>query len=241
MALDSPALAQFLAVYRHRSIGKACRELGLSQPALSKTIRRLEDKLNVRLFGRTSKGVEPTAYADTLARRAMVVGNELDRAEAEIEGIRTAIAGDVRIGVGPALAASLVSEALAAFLRNRPQMRVRLIEGLYEPLAEALLSGSLDFAITTRPTTPIASELSSEPLFTDRFLFAVSSKHALAGQGPRRLSMHQKRDDLEGRQIDPGAVSFASVSSRKARDVRPSGIVVVAKASSPQRETQLYV
>ena len=190
MALNSLLLTQFLAVYRHRSLGKASRELGVSQPALSKAIRRLEDELRVPLFVRNSKGVEPTEFAETLSRRAIVVRNELDRASLEVEELRTSITGEIRIGVGPALAASLVSEVLGKFLSSRPQMRVRLIEGLFEALAEDLLSGVLDLAITTQPNAPIAGELSFESLFTDSFLIAVSARHPLTKQRkilPRQL------------------------------------------------------
>ena len=85
--MNSAALDYFLAAYRHRSIGKACRELGLSQPALSKTIRRLEDELRVQLFERTPLGIEPTSYGHTLARRANIISNEIGRAVSEIANL----------------------------------------------------------------------------------------------------------------------------------------------------------
>ena len=178
--MHSAALDYFLAAYRHRSIGKACRELGLSQPALSKTIRRLEDELRVQLFERTPLGIEPTSYGHTLARRANIICNEIDRAVSEIATLRGHIGGEARIGVGPALASSLVSQALAAFLRERPQMVIHLSEGLFEPLSEAVSAGRYDFAITTRPQAPVAPDLSAKLLFKDQFVFAGSADHPLA-------------------------------------------------------------
>jgi len=179
-AVNSAALDYFLVAYQHRSIGKACRELGLSQPALSKTIRRLEDELRVPLFERTPLGIEPTSYGHSLARRASIIRNEIGRAISEIETLRGHMGGEARIGVGPALASSLVSELLAAFLQDRPQMVVHLQEGLYEPLSDAVMTGRFDFAVTTRPSTPIPTELSATLLFKDHFVFAASAKHALA-------------------------------------------------------------
>jgi DNA-binding transcriptional LysR family regulator len=178
--MNSATLDYFLAAYRHRSIGKACRELGLSQPALSKTIRRLEDELRVQLFERTPVGIEPTSYGHTLARRANIISNEIGRAVSEIATLRGHIGGEARIGVGPALASSLVSEALASFLRERPQMVIHLSEGLYESLSEAVAAGRYDFAITTRPTAPIAADLSAKLLFKDQFVFAGGANHPLA-------------------------------------------------------------
>lgn len=178
--MNSSSLNYFLSAYRHRSIGKACRELGLSQPALSKTIRRLEDELRVPLFQRTPLGIEPTSYGHTLARRASIIHNEIGRAVSEIETLRGHLGGEARIGVGPALAASLVSDVLAHFLRDRPQMVVHLLEGLYEPLSEAVITGRYDFAVTTRPSTPIPTDLSATLLFKDRFVIAAGASHPLA-------------------------------------------------------------
>jgi DNA-binding transcriptional LysR family regulator len=186
--VNSSALAYFLAAYRHRSIGKACRELGLSQPALSKTIRRLEDELRVPLFQRTPVGIEPTSYGDMLARRAMIVQNEIGRAVSEIETLRSHMGGEARIGVGPALAASLVSQALASFLKARPQMVVHLQEGLYESLSDAVVTGRYDFAVTTRPSAPIAADLTATLLFKDRFVFAAGAQHPLARRKPVKPS-----------------------------------------------------
>ena len=180
--MNSSALAYFLVAYRHSSIGKACRELGLSQPALSKTIRRLEDELRVPLFQRTPVGIEPTSYGDMLARRAHIIQNEIGRAVSEIESLRGNMGGEARIGVGPALAASLVSQALASFLKTRPQMVVHLQEGLYEPLSDAVMTGRHDFAVTTRPSAPIAADLTATLLFKDRFIFAASAQHPLANR-----------------------------------------------------------
>lgn len=178
--MNSETLLQFLAVYRRRGIGKASRQVGVSQPAISNAIRRLEDELKVTLFNRTPTGVEPTTYADALARRAEVISNELDRARLEILGLRTLTQGEVRLGVGPALATSLVSEALASFLQERSKIVVSLLEGLFDELTEGVESGRLDFAVTTNPAFPLSDELSSEPLFSGQFRFVVRPDHPLA-------------------------------------------------------------
>ena len=178
--MNSETLLQFLAVYRRRGIGRASRQMGVSQPAISNSIRRLEDELKVPLFCRTATGVEPTAYADALARRAEVISNELERARSEILGLRTLATGEVRFGVGPALASSLVSEALASFLNERPQLVASVLEGLFDKLTEGVESGRLDFAVTTNPSFSLSDELTSELLFGDQFRFVVRRDHPLA-------------------------------------------------------------
>lgn len=184
--MHTAALEQFLAVYRHRSISKACRELRLSQPALSKTIRRLEDQFHVTLFTRSSAGVAPTEFADVLAQRADVIRGELSRAASEIESMRKR-KGEARIGTGPALASSLISDRLADFLQQEPNVNVRLVEGLFELLSEAVAGGHLDLAITTKPSQAIPPELTSEVLFEDSLVFAAGADHPLAGKMKRSL------------------------------------------------------
>ncbi|WP_170134938.1 LysR family transcriptional regulator [Acuticoccus kandeliae] len=181
--MNSETLLQFLAVYRHRGIGKASRQFGVSQPAISNAMRRLEDELKVTLFHRTPTGVEPTTYADILARRAEIISNELERAREELDSLRSFARGEVRFGVGPALAASLVSEALATFLQDHPQLTALMIEGLYEALTAGVESGRLDFAITTKPIVDPSDELTAEDLFRGEFLFVTRSDHPLAHTG----------------------------------------------------------
>lgn len=178
--MNSESLLQFLAVYRRRGIGRASRQVGISQPALSNTIRRLEDELAVPLFCRSATGVEPTAYADALARRAEVIANEIDRAKSEILALRTLTTGEVKFGVGPALASSLVSETLASFLKDRPQIAALVLEGLFDKLTEGVESGRLDFAVTTHPSFPLSDGLTSELLFNGEFRFVVRADHPLA-------------------------------------------------------------
>ncbi len=174
------ALDYFLAVFRNRSIGKAARELRISQPALSKAIRRLEDELRVPLFVRSPAGVEPTRFAEALSRRANVINDEYQRATAEIRSLRDNPAGEASIGVGPAIAASLLPEMLATFLARQPHVKVHVVEGLYESLSEAIMRSQIDLAITTRPTELISNDLTRELLFMDRFSFVCRADHPLA-------------------------------------------------------------
>ena len=74
---DTRLLRHFLAVFEHRNMTAAARALHITQPALTKSIRRLEEELDVHLFERQPSGVEPTRYGHVLARRAI---DELGRA-----------------------------------------------------------------------------------------------------------------------------------------------------------------
>jgi len=180
MALSSQVLSQFLTVYRQRSLGRACREIGLSQPALSKAIRRLEDQLGVLLFERSAAGMAPTAYADALALRAKIVQSEIRRAASEIEHMRSNLTGEARIGIGPALAATTLPTIMADLLSQHRGLNLVVFEGLSDVLAQWVVAGEVDFAVTTMPFATSRRGLVTDVLFRDRFVVAASADHALA-------------------------------------------------------------
>lgn len=178
---DLLLLRRFLAVYRAGSIGRAASALRMSQPGLSKSLRRLERDLGITLFERRSTGVVATPYGHALARRAEVIEAEGRRALEEVAQIDGALIGRATIGVGPAIAARMLPAALSIFLEKRPHFRVTVTEGLYDRLVEDLRAGSLDFALTTRPfETGGAPGIDTAPFRRDRFVVACGADHPLA-------------------------------------------------------------
>ncbi|WP_436643319.1 LysR family transcriptional regulator [Microbaculum sp. FT89] len=86
--MDSRLLRYFLAVYESHGISAAADDLRISQPALTKSIQKLEADVGARLFERRPGGVVPTRYADILARRVRLMDIEYRHAIAEIEAAR---------------------------------------------------------------------------------------------------------------------------------------------------------
>lgn len=181
MDLDLQLLRHFLAIYRAGSIGRAALALSISQPGLSKSLRRLERELGVVLFERQATGMVTTPYGQALARRAEVIEAEGQRALEELEQIDGAMVGKISIGVGPAVAASILPATLSAFLGERPRIEVTVLEGLYEVLRERLLAGALDFVLTTRPFTGGEDPAIETARFRrDRFAIACGVSHPLS-------------------------------------------------------------
>src|SRR5258708_32094356 len=105
----------FVAVARERNFTKAAAKLGVSQSALSHTIRELESRLDVRLLTRTTRSVSPTEAGDRLLR---TVGPRLEEIEAEIESLRELRekpAGTIRITAGDHAVQSVLWPKLAKF------------------------------------------------------------------------------------------------------------------------------
>ena len=185
--LDSRRLKHFLAVYDMRSMGHAAPKLFLTQPALSKSIRQLEDDLNVKLFDRTPLGVVPTVYGDALAQHARVIRSEMRHAETEISNLRGAVKGHVAVGVGPSVAASLMPLATALLRKSKPGITLTVIEGLVDTVLPALRHGEIDLAVGAWPR-PADSDISAETLIGDRVCVVAGPRHPLTRKQPVEMS-----------------------------------------------------
>jgi DNA-binding transcriptional LysR family regulator len=159
-------LEYFVAVARHRHFGRAAEAAYVTQPALSQQVRRLEAELGVALLRRTSRGVELTpAGADLLARAESIL--------AEVTGARSAmdehagvVRGAVRVAATAADAVRL-PEALAAFHREHPGVRIALRQASAAEALELVRSGAVDLAVLSLAGDPgglTVAPLAEEPL-----------------------------------------------------------------------------
>src|SRR5688572_20364392 len=131
-------LIAFLAVARDCSFTKAAAKLGVSQSALSHTIRGLEERLRLRLLTRTTRSVTPTEAGERLLRS---LGPRFDEIEAELASItemREKPAGNIRITAGEHAAYAILWPALAKLLPDYPDVRVEIVVdyGLTDIVAE---------------------------------------------------------------------------------------------------------
>src|SRR5579872_5217547 len=120
-------LLDFLAVARERSFTNAAAKLGVSQSALSHTVRGLEERLGVRLLTRTTRSVAPTEAGERLLR---TVGPRLEEVDAELAALgewRERPAGTIRITTGEHAAYAILWPTLEEFLPKYPDIRVEVI------------------------------------------------------------------------------------------------------------------
>src|SRR5689334_11123740 len=116
-------LQAFVAVARERSFTKTAAKLGVSQSALSHTMRELEERLGVRLLSRTTRNVSPTEAGERLLHN---VGQRFDEIEAEVAGVselRDRPAGTLRITATE----TILVPKLALLLREYPDIKVEII------------------------------------------------------------------------------------------------------------------
>ncbi|RUX78507.1 LysR family transcriptional regulator [Mesorhizobium sp. M7A.F.Ca.US.006.04.2.1] len=136
-------LTAFLAVAREESFTRAAAKLGVSQSALSHTVRALEERLGVRLLTRTTRSVSPTEAGERLLR---TVGPRLDEIETELialSALREKPAGTIRITAGEHAADAVLWPAIAPLLPDYPDIKVEIIVdyGLTDIVAERFDAG----------------------------------------------------------------------------------------------------
>jgi DNA-binding transcriptional LysR family regulator len=166
-----------LAEYGH--VGRAAEALGLGQPALSLSLRRLEKSVQAKLVKRTPKGVELTKVGFALlshARRLRLARDDLMREVAELAHGR---AGNLHIGTGPATGATFLPTACSTLLKTAPNATLRFTVATNSVLLPALSNGDLDIVVNHVPRS-VKPDLVQELLWEDEFCVYVSVNHPLA-------------------------------------------------------------
>ena len=121
------ALSSFAVVARERSFTRAAAKLGISQSALSQSMRNLEARLGLRLLTRTTRSVAPTEAGERLLVTISPKFDEIETAIADLSALRDKPAGKIRITAGEHPAVSILQPALARFLPDYPDIKVELI------------------------------------------------------------------------------------------------------------------
>lgn len=187
--LDSHLLRSFLAVLDHRKLTTAADELCVTQPALSKSLKRLEDELGVPLFLRTPSGMLPTTYGLTLGRRARQIHLESLGARSELQLMREGGYGSFTIGIGPMCSVHAFPNVIADIIRTHPKTQLKIISGVLDTLLPRLLKGELDMVIASLDF-PDHTDLVKEALIETEHVIVAHENHALASRShvsPREL------------------------------------------------------
>lgn len=159
-------LRHFVLIVEIGNFTRAAARAHLTQPALSASIRRLEQHMGARLLDRGRGGAKPTAAGAALlpfARAALAAVEAGERAVAELEGLR---AGEVRLAAGATACTYLLPEALARYRKAHPAIRFLLRETNTDEALDALHSGQIDMAIV--------SNAEGEPWFTDELIVVAA-------------------------------------------------------------------
>ena len=188
--MELRALHQFLAVAEAGSFTAAAEALHLSQPALTKSIRKLEAQVGAALFERLPRGVALTTYGRSLARHARLIVAQWRQASAELDGLRGGSRGTVRVGAGPSWLGDLLPRAVARLQERLPEVRILVHEGFDDGLKESLRQGDLDLVVVALGEGPGDAGLVTRPLVVDDLSVIARTDH------PLRARQALELDDL---------------------------------------------
>ena len=170
----------FLAIVDSGSQHGAARVLGLSQPAVTKALKRLEADLDVRLFDRSVHGAELTEFGQALLQHARLVDAELKAGLDTLNHIKGERQGSVSVALAHMPATVIMPRALRGFRLDWPDVRLRIAASVYPFLLPQIRDGALDFAISPAPLENWPEDLVRVPLLTTTLVPVVRIGHPLA-------------------------------------------------------------
>ena len=170
-------LEHLLSLDEHRHFGRAAAAVGLTQPALTKSLKRLEAELGTKLFDRSRARVAPTPIGQEVISRARgIVGGvaELTRAVDLMRGLNI---GQLALGVGPAMSESYVTDALARVANDNPQARISVRVDHWRQLTEWLLAGEIDLYVADITEASEDERLDCTPLPAEELVWFCRAGH----------------------------------------------------------------
>jgi DNA-binding transcriptional LysR family regulator len=174
-------------LYDCRSILKAAKRLSLTQPTVTKALQDVESTLGVKLFERSNRGLEPSAYGEIFARHAKIVLAQLRHAAEELESLRAGYSGKVTVGTLLAASASILPDAIALLKKQRPGVAISVVVGTYDILMPSLLVGDLDMVLGRLPEEGRSRALVYEEFYAEPICIVTRRGHPLARR--RRLTL----------------------------------------------------
>jgi DNA-binding transcriptional LysR family regulator len=175
--MDLRDLRYFETIAELQHVGRASARLHRTQPALTSSIRRLEQACGVPLFERAGRGIRLTPAGKVLQKWAQRMRFDVEDARREIAAIGQGLTGNVRIGIVPTAAQFLLPAAARQLLQEAPDVTLRTVVGLVEALKPLLRQGEIDLMVATE--TPSEPGFASQLIAENAIVVAASARHEL--------------------------------------------------------------
>jgi len=189
-------MTQMVEIARFGHMTRAAESLGVSQPALSAALRKMEDELGTELFHRTGLGVETTEAGKVFIEHAKVTIRAGERAREAVRELVGLESGSIKVGAGATATGYLLPAAIHAVRDEYPGLKFSIREAGSLAVAEGVVSGELDLGIVTLPVDhPRGEELMVVHEISDELMLIVPTGHKLDGRKSFRWG------DLEGESV----------------------------------------
>ena len=172
---------------RTRNMHAAAEQMNLSQPALSKMLKEIENLLGFAVFDRLPRSMQPTALGEPVLRYAQLALNDARTFVEQISNLSAGGHGYLKVGGIFAATAVVLPEAIIEIKQARPLLAIEVVEQTSDHLMQMLDERTLDLAIGRFTDPGQAQRYDFQPLAPEPFCIVVNSRHPLAGSGPLRL------------------------------------------------------
>ncbi|SEI18977.1 LysR family transcriptional regulator [Pseudomonas fuscovaginae UPB0736] len=183
--MDLRDLTYFETIAELGHLGRAAQKLNRSQPALTKSIQRLEESFGTKLFEREGRRIKLTPVGVLLQQRARQLQQNIAETHREVRDFASGVLGNIRLGCASSMAEYLLPQLTATLLERAPEITLNLVIGQDNMLRESLRAGRLDVVIC--PQFDDDPQLLAHPLFDDEAVVVASRNHPIF-DGPIRLS-----------------------------------------------------
>jgi DNA-binding transcriptional LysR family regulator len=222
MKIDLRQCRHVLALDQHRSFARAADALGLTQPALTRSLQVLEKSIGARLFDRDRARVEPTPVGERLIERARPLVNQARDIEQDLKQMLGLEVGLLRIGAGAYPADLSVGTAIGRLVQRHPTLMVDLPVADWSELIRRVASGELELAIADTGVAEQDDRLVVEALPRHQLNFFCRAGHPLAGR--TALTIEQLRKyPLVGSALPPRMAALAAKDKTGMRASLPAG------------------
>lgn len=183
-------LQNLLSLDEHRHFGRAAEAIGISQSALSKSLQRLEKVLGVTLIDRSRAGVVPTSIGREVIDRAKHIALGMTELQRSVDLLKGLHVGTLAVGVGPAMAESYVTQALAQIADAHPTVRIQVRVDRWSQLLDWLIDGEIDLVVADIADASADERLECAVLPPQPLVWFCRAGHPLASRS------HVTRGDL---------------------------------------------
>jgi DNA-binding transcriptional LysR family regulator len=197
--MDLRDLRYFETIAEFEHIGRATERLHRSQPALTSSVKRLEEACGAPLLERAGRGIRLTSAGKVLLKWAQRMRFDVEDARREIGDLGRGLSGHVRIGIVPTAAQFILPPAARQLMAAAPEVTLRTVVGLIDTLKPLLRAGELDLMVGTESTEEAG--FASQRLAEDYIVVAASAAHPVFGGQPTLRDLAQYRWVLQ----PPGA------------------------------------
>lgn len=217
-------LKYIVAIDRYRNFAKAADACGISQPTLSAMLVKLEEELDVRIFERNNKSVQPTASGEQIIRQAERTLSEADRITWLVSEEKGKVGGELSLSVGPTIAPYILPKFIKHYVEDFPQVTLSVKELKADAMLSELLLGHLDAGIAISGNAqPDVLEI---PLYTERFMVYLSENcwRKLPVFHPKNLEHEKMWVMKEAQCLRDSAFSFCKAKT-KGRHIYEAGSI----------------